>query len=241
MGLAVISEEYCTETERELTVRKTSLFAQGDGFAVYDHCSGELTFRVDIYPAVSGELVLMDPNGKPILTVRKKRPSLHNRWEGFLGEKIDGQNQKPLFTVRRSTIFGGGRAGMVAEVHGGVGPTEAETEYRIQGSFPQRSCKVLLEGNPDREEEEAVVVAEIKRKVVADAHMVLSKDVFSLLIAPGVDAAFAMGLVLVLDQVCGDEPEVTTEGSVHSEDRLVGLNGVGNLSKFEEHPSELVM
>lgn len=101
MESAVISEEYCSDTERELTVRKTSLFAQGDGFAVYDHCTGELAFRVDMYPSVSGELVLMDPGGAPVLTVRKKRPSLHNRWEGFAGERIDGHNQKPLFTVRR--------------------------------------------------------------------------------------------------------------------------------------------
>jgi uncharacterized protein YxjI len=101
MEHAVISEEYCSDTERELTVRKTSLFAQGDGFAVYDHCTGELAFRVDMYPAVSGELVLMDPGGAPVLTVRKKRPSLHNRWEGFAGERVDGHNQKPLFTVRR--------------------------------------------------------------------------------------------------------------------------------------------
>jgi hypothetical protein len=31
---------------------------------------------------------------------------------------------------------------MVVEVHGGLGPTEAETEYRIEGSFSQRCCKV---------------------------------------------------------------------------------------------------
>jgi hypothetical protein len=42
----------------------------------------------------------------------------------------------------RSSIFGGDRAGMVVEVHGGLGPTEAETEYRIEGSFSQRCCKV---------------------------------------------------------------------------------------------------
>ncbi|KAJ3696138.1 hypothetical protein LUZ60_001515 [Juncus effusus] len=243
MGLAVISEEYCKETERELLVRKTSLFAQGDGFSVYDHRTGELTFRVDIYPSVSGEVVLMDPNGKPILSVRKKLPSLHNRWEGFRGgEKIGGQNLKPLFTVRRSTIFGGDGAGMLVEVLGGVGAIEAETDYiRIEGSFPHRSCKILLEGNLEKEEE-AEVVAEIKRKVDADSpREVIGKDVFSLLISPGVDAAFAMGLVLVLDQVCSDEPEGTTEGSVHPDDHLIGVNGVGNLSKFEEHPSDMVM
>ncbi|KAJ4763739.1 LURP-one-like protein (DUF567) [Rhynchospora pubera] len=242
MEHAVISEEYCSEQERELTVRKTSLFAQGDGFAVYDHCTGELVFRVDMYPAVSGELVLMNPVGAPILTVRKKRPSLHHRWEGFAGERVEGQHQKPLFTVRRSSIFGGNRAGMVVEVHGGVGLTEAETEYRIEGSFSQRCCKVLFEGIASKGEA-ASLVAEIKRKVDPDAHVVLGKDVFSLFLAPHFDAAFAMGLVLVLDQICGDEPDAAVEEidlSIASltGDHHVGVNG-GTL--LEEHPPELVM
>ncbi|KAF3327542.1 protein LURP-one-related 5-like protein [Carex littledalei] len=242
MEQAVISEEYCSDTERELTVRKTSLFAQGDGFAVYDHCTGELAFRVDMYPSVSGELVLMDPGGAPVLTVRKKRPSLHNRWEGFAGERVDGQNQKPLFTVRRSSIFGGNRAGMVVEVHGGVGPTEAETEYRIEGSFSQRCCKVLFEGTVPKGEA-ASLVAAIKRKVDPDAHVVMGKDVFSLFLAPHVDAAFIMGLVLVLDQVCSDEPgiaevEIDLSSVSLAGDHHVIVNG-GTL--LEEHPAEVVM
>lgn len=47
-------------------------------------------------------------------------------------------------------------------------------------------------------------MAEIKRKVDASTNVVLGKDVFSLIIKPGFDGAFAMGLVLVLDQINGD-------------------------------------
>jgi len=32
------------------------------------------------------------------------------------------------------------------------------------------------------------------------------RDVFVLKVSPGFDAAFAMGIVLVLDQIAGDEP-----------------------------------
>lgn len=102
--------------------------------------------------------------------------------------------------------------------------------------------KVLLEGTAPKGEA-ASLVAEIKRKVDPDAHVVMGKDVFSLFLVPHVDAAFIMGLVLVLDQVCADEPsmieeEIDSSTAILAEDRHVRVNG-GTL--LEEHPSELVI
>lgn len=73
--VAVVDEKYCGHSERDLTVRKTSLFFPGDGYDAYDHETGELVFRVDTYgrgPSPADNLVLMDPAGAPILTVRRK-------------------------------------------------------------------------------------------------------------------------------------------------------------------------
>lgn len=189
-GKAVVEDAYLYSEETNLTVLKTSLFFTGDGFSAYD-CKGELVFRVDTYGPDSrdlGELVLMDATGRCLLTVRRKRPSLHNRWEGFLGERVEGQ--KPIFSVRRSSIIG--RSSVTAEVYSN--PME---EYQIEGSFAQRNCTFF---NADK-----VSVAEIRRKVDACANVVLGKDVFSLSVKPGFDGAFAMGLVLVLDQIQGDD------------------------------------
>ncbi|XP_020598584.1 protein LURP-one-related 5 [Phalaenopsis equestris] len=205
-GKVIVGKQYCDNEERELTVRKTSVFFSGDGFAAYDHHTGVLVFRVDTYARGPGvvidELVLMDPVGTSIITLRRKRPSLHNRWEGFLGERAEGQ--KPLFTVRRSSIFGGDRAGVTVEVHGGSGAGEGVTDYRVEGSFAARCCRVIYAGEGEGEEE-GEVVAEIKRKVDPCAHVILGRDVFCLSLRPRVDAAFVMGLVIVLDRICGDE------------------------------------
>jgi hypothetical protein len=38
-----------------------------------------------------------------------------------------------------------------------------------------------------------------------DAHVVMGRDVFVLWVRAGFDAAFAMGIVLVLDRITGDE------------------------------------
>ncbi|KAF8025365.1 hypothetical protein BT93_F2262 [Corymbia citriodora subsp. variegata] len=189
-GGLVVEDAFRCEEETHLTVMKTSLFFAGDGFAAYDS-KGELVFRVDSYgpdARDTGEVVLMDAHGRCLLTVRRKRPSLHQRWEGFYGEGTDGQ--KPIFSVRRSSIIG--NTGVTVEVYGNPGE-----EYHIEGSFAQRSCTIF--SSADREP-----VAEIRRKVDASTNVVLGKDVFSLCVKPGFDGAFAMGLVLVLDRITGE-------------------------------------
>ncbi|KAF3948264.1 hypothetical protein ACB098_05G066000 [Castanea mollissima] len=186
---------YVYKQETLLTVLKTSLFFANDGYSVYD-CKGQLVFRVDSYGPDTrdkGEIVLMDAHGKCLLTVRRKRPSLHQRWEGFEGERSDGQ--KPIFSVRRSSIIG--RSSVSVEVYNNPGE-----EYQIEGSFAQRCCTIFNAGKE--------TVAEIRRKVDASTNVVLGKDVFSICLKPGFDGAFAMGLVLVLDQINGDE--TITEG-----------------------------
>ncbi|KAJ8637609.1 hypothetical protein MRB53_011876 [Persea americana] len=196
-------ETFCYEEEKQLTVFKTSHFFVGDGFTVYDS-NGEVVFRVDSYGGSDSkdqsQLVLMNASGKCLLTVRKKWPSLHNRWEGFVGERMDGQ--KPMFSVRRSSIIG--RSSVTVEVYGNNGSLQAE-EYQIEGSYCQRCCTFY---NASRE-----VVAEIKRKVAASTNVVLDKDVFCLCIKPGFDGAFAMALVLVLDQIDGRDDDVVVEGN----------------------------
>ncbi|KAL0561995.1 hypothetical protein IC582_002443 [Cucumis melo] len=185
----IVEEAFVYDEEKHLTVMKTSLFFAGDGYTVYD-CKGELVFRVDSYgpdAREKDEIVLMDAQGKCLLTVRRKRPSLHHRWEGYLGERTEGQ--KPIFNMRRSSIIG--RSSMTVEVL-----KDSGDEYHIEGCFGNRHCTIF-----DAAKEP---MAEIKRKVDASTNVVLGKDVFSLIIKPGFDGAFAMGLVLVLDQINGD-------------------------------------
>lgn len=102
------------------------------------------------------------------------------------------EGQKPIFSVRRSSIIG--RSRLTVEVYRGAGGPK---EFHIEGSFSQRCCTVY---GSDRE-----TVAEIKRKVVPPANVVLGKEVFCLCLRPGFDGAFAMGLVLVLDQINGPD------------------------------------
>ncbi|CAF2065938.1 unnamed protein product [Brassica napus] len=185
-GGLLVDNKFSHGQDKNLTVRKTSLFFAGDGFTVYD-CKGTLVFRVDSYGG---------PNNRD----NDERPSLRRRWEGYLGERTDGQ--KPIFGVRRSSMIG--RNSVTVEVY-----AEYEcNEYLIEGNFGQRSCTVV-------EAETRRKVAEIRRKVDASTNVMLGKDVFSLNVKAGFDGAFAMGLVLVLDQIYGDDYVEVGEEQVH--------------------------
>uniref|UniRef100_A0ACD5TFB0 Uncharacterized protein n=1 Tax=Avena sativa TaxID=4498 RepID=A0ACD5TFB0_AVESA len=206
-------ERYCEAEDRELTVRKTTLFSPGDGLEAYDHRTGDLAFRVETYGrggvcgggAAAGDLALLGARGQPVLTVRRRRPSLHSRWDGFLGD--GGAGQKPLFSARRSSILGGAGSGVLVDL---LAPAPGTAEFRVDGSFPRRCCRVVVvsgagSGGEDEEGAEEVVVAEVRRKVDEGAHVLLGRDVFVLWVRAGFDAAFAMGIVLVLDRITGDE------------------------------------
>lgn len=72
----VVQEGYVFKEETHLTILKTSLFFSGDGFTAYD-CKGQLVFRFDSYGPNTkdkDELVVMDPHGASLLTLRKKVP-----------------------------------------------------------------------------------------------------------------------------------------------------------------------
>ncbi|CAN1120593.1 Protein LURP-one-related 12 [Linum perenne] len=204
---AIVDDKFCYGEETNLTVRKTSVFFPGDGFVVYDP-NGDVIFRFDSYgPETKDELVLMDASGKCLLTLIRKKPSLHNRWEGFLGDKtqnptthLNGVDPSggPIFTAFKSSIIG--HSSLIVELYGTVGE-----EYLIEGSYVHRSCTVYytpILQNQESSSKEAV--AEIKRKVDPTTHVILGRDVFWLSLKPGFDAAFAMGLVLILDHMFDD-------------------------------------
>ncbi|CAN1242608.1 Protein LURP-one-related 5 [Linum perenne] len=178
-GLVVGGGLFVYDEEKHFTIFKTSMFFANDGFTVHDSSNGELVFRVDSYgPDASerDELVLMDAQGRCLLTVRKKNSS------------------------RR------------------------EEEYEIEGSYGSRSCTVM-------DSSRKVAVAVISRKVDASTNVVLGKDAFSLALKPGFDAAFTMGIVLVLDHICGGNIVVVDQEFFEQQqqqgDEIEGWGGAG--------------
>lgn len=100
--------------------------------------------------------------------------------------------KKPICCVRRRVGVLSAASNAIAYVCRAA-PSKAR-EYVIEGSYANRSCKVLEESTRN-------VVAEIKRKEAGVGRGSFGTEVFVLVVQPGFDCGFAMALVLLLDQM----------------------------------------
>ncbi|GLJ13734.1 hypothetical protein SUGI_0219190 [Cryptomeria japonica] len=192
--LPVVGKEFCSPLLTILTVRKKPLVFSEGGLTVTESSTGQIVFRVEGRgPSSKNRLVLMDSLGKPLLTLRRKGFAMCNHWWGFSGEKYDGQ--EPIFSVKKPLIFS--KSGDM-EVFLGPNIKKKQADYTVQGSYKERYCKIY-NGT-------TTIVAEVKRKF-ATSDVMLSRDVFSVVVKMGVDQAFIMGLIVILHQISGENDE----------------------------------
>ncbi|KAI4315477.1 hypothetical protein L6164_028279 [Bauhinia variegata] len=119
-------------------------------------------------------------------------------WVVYEGEVMKGKHgtrKNPICCVRKHTnmlkLLGNPNPNVKAYVYNGG--SDKRYAYAIEGSYAQRMCKVL--------DETRRVVAEIKRKEALREHVSFGIEIFHLVVHPGFDPAFAMALVLLLDQM----------------------------------------
>ncbi|XP_021754262.1 protein LURP-one-related 17-like [Chenopodium quinoa] len=181
-----------------LTVWRKSLLMSCSGFTVID-CTGNLIYRVDNYRGRPGEIVLMDASGTSIFTTRRhKTIRLVDDWLVYKGDASDHHNTKtfqkkqPICYVRKNVSLLLANSNVLAHVF--LGATTNNPIYVIEGSYAQRSCKMIDKSSKK-------VVAEIKRKEAANGHASFGLEVFHLVVYPGFNPGFAMTLVLLLDQM----------------------------------------
>ncbi|KAL6348950.1 hypothetical protein AAG906_033606 [Vitis piasezkii] len=184
---------------RSLTVWRKSLLFSCTGFTVIDSY-GDLVYRVDNYIGQRpGEVTLMDASGKSVLTVRRRKNlRLVENWHVYEGEvgdtsrtKRPSSSKQPICSVKKHINILHANHNVLAYVF--LGNSDKRYAYRIEGSYANRSCKVL--------DKSRRVVAEIKRKEAMNEGVSFGVEVFLLIVCPGFDSGFAMALVLLLDQM----------------------------------------
>ncbi|CAN6485771.1 unnamed protein product [Victoria cruziana] len=176
------------ERANMLTVWKKSLLFNCRGFTVFDG-KGKLVFRVDKYATDhKDEIVLMDAVGEPLLAMRKKKLSLVGQWQLFDGEpQRNGMSAKLIYCVKKQASLLHPKT--LAHVYSGSCKSFL---YVVHGSYTRRSCQVV--------DASGKVVAEVREKE-SGASGVSYRDVFQLIVQPELDAALAVALVLLLDQM----------------------------------------
>ncbi|CAN1178282.1 Protein LURP-one-related 17 [Linum perenne] len=195
-----------------LTVWRKSLVMNCNGFTVINS-DGNLVYRVDNYCGRPDEITLMDAAGNSVLTMlhHTKRLGLVDCWlvyEGDAEAAVGGHipatadtvkyvPKKPIWCVKKQKNLlqtqGSNGNSVLAYVYRGSSG-KRDYSYSIEGSYGQRSCKVV-------EYETRKEVAEIRRKEAAIGGVSFGAEVFVLSIQSEFDSGFAMALVLLLDQM----------------------------------------
>ncbi|XP_065851788.1 protein LURP-one-related 12-like [Euphorbia lathyris] len=174
------------EREREnyvLTVwKRASISFQGtDGFTVFDP-NGKMVYRVDNYSRKNPNVVLMDGVGNALLTF-KPQMRMHYQWNAY--QEDDATNTK-VFSMRRKAssaeIF------MMRKESPSPSP-----DFLIEGSFRAPDCKIKSSNGQ--------VVAIMSRKRVNNTTLLLTDDVFTLLIQPAFDPKLVMAFLIILDRI----------------------------------------
>ncbi|MQM18888.1 hypothetical protein Taro_051888 [Colocasia esculenta] len=191
----VVSKIFCSLHQTMLIIRKRPLVVNGGGFVVTNYTQRVL-FTVDGCGTLGaeGQLLLRDGHGEPILFIRKKGGivqalSVQNQWRGYLMDYEGVGNS--VFSLREPKSY----LTKNCKIKVSVEPKGKNSwEFEVQGSFAERACTIKdRRGN---------VVAQmgVQREIDAMA----SKDVYHVVVQPGYDQAFVVGIIAVLDNINGE-------------------------------------
>jgi uncharacterized protein YxjI len=199
---AAAAEEEKKGQAVSLTVWRRSLLFNGKGFTVFDS-NGDLVFRVETYAGGSPrEVVLMDADGRALLTIRRKKLSLADEWliyDGDAAASSSAPTPAPKrFTARRniSLLPTKSLARLSpARASGGAGDAPS-CRYDVEGSYASRSLEMFACASSASGGDQRRRVATVCRKEAA-----VGPDVFRLVVEPGFEPALAMAVVILLDQM----------------------------------------
>lgn len=194
--MPVVSKMFCSSSQVVLGVRKRPHVVTGGGFVVTDICSQKVVFRVEGCGVLGKkeELALSDGDGTPVLRIRRKgcfleAVCIHRKWKANSYD-YEG-SQKLAFSLKEPNSF------LVRNYPIRVSIDQRECssssrDFEIRGYFPERECSIVdSSGN---------VIAKVG--VTKDLEKVMeSNDLYHVVVKPGIDQAFVVGVIAVLDYI----------------------------------------
>lgn len=194
--MPMVSKMYCSSSQVVLVVRKRPYAVGGGGFVV-TNCSQSVVFKVDGCGILGkkGELILRDGEGDPILLIRQKGGivqalSIQKQWKGYSCD-YEG-SQKLVFSIKKPNACFSRNNAIRISIEPKVCGFGKDWDFEVKGNFPDRNCNIMdSRGN---------ILAQIRVKEEVEKVMI-SKDLYHVLIKPGMDQAFIFGVIAVLDYI----------------------------------------
>ncbi|XP_027908405.1 protein LURP-one-related 15-like isoform X2 [Vigna unguiculata] len=148
--------------------------------------------NVDLAIVRKDHRVLLDAAGEPVVTLRRKMTTTHDRWQVFRGESMEMKDL--IFSVKRSSFF---QLKTKLDVFLANNTKEQVCDFKVKGSWFERSC-VVNAG------ESLTIVAQMHKKHTAQS-IAFGKDNFMVTVYPNTDYAFIVALILILDEINQDK------------------------------------
>ncbi|KAK9986248.1 hypothetical protein SO802_031199 [Lithocarpus litseifolius] len=133
----IIGPQYCASYPVDLAIVKKVLTITDGNFVVTD-INGNVIFKVKgTLLTLHDRRTLLDAAGNPIVTLREKIMSAHDRWQIFRGESVEAKDL--IFSVKRSSMI---QFRTKLHVFLANNTKEDVCDYRIEGSWSERSCVI---------------------------------------------------------------------------------------------------
>ncbi|KAK9948316.1 hypothetical protein M0R45_003897 [Rubus argutus] len=135
--------------------------------------------------------VLVDAHGYPIVTLQKKMLSTHHIWKVYRGDSTDSSNL--VFSVKKSSMFQWKKK---LHVFLRKNTGEYAPDFKVKGNWFEQSCVVYA----GKSKSSNIVVAQMHTKHTVTS-VLFGKDNFMVTVYPGIDYAFIVALVIILDEM----------------------------------------
>ncbi|KAJ4704305.1 LURP-one-like protein [Melia azedarach] len=190
----VIGAQYCLPYPVDLAVVR-KFWALTDGsFAVTD-INGTVLFKVkDKLLSLHDKRKILDPAGNPLVTVSEKVFSLHEKHFAFRGDSTDPKDL--LFTVQQSSAI---QLKTTLNVYLANNTKQEVCDFKVKGSWTERSC-IVYAGETN------TIVAQMHKKTTIGS-VLLDKDKFMVTVYPNIDYAFIVALIVILDDINGNDSD----------------------------------
>lgn len=186
--VAVVGEAFCFPYLVDLTVKRGIYGVSSLQFDVFD---GNRTPLLRVHGSLlrlwQKKRTICDPFDLPVVTMRAKTLALRNVWEVYKGESSAKENL--LYTVRESKYFQ-----MKVRLDVFMASNQGDVcNFHVKGSYASKNFKVY-QGD--------TVIAEVKEeKKLGD--LFIGTERFDVRVFPGVDYAFVVSLLVIMNSIEG--------------------------------------
>ncbi|KAK1563019.1 hypothetical protein Q3G72_020901 [Acer saccharum] len=186
--VSIIGPQYCAPYPVDLAIVRKGINLTDGNFVVQDiNNNGNILFKLKGFlMTLHNRRVLFNAAGIPLVTLRHKIISAHDRWQVFRGESTDLNDL--IFTAKKSSML---QLKAKLDVFLANNTEEDVCDFKVKGSSSKESC-VVYAGESD------TIVAQMLDNL-STVPSLIGKDRFEVRVYTNIDHAFIITLIMILD------------------------------------------